>query len=88
MTFKPAHKQDDPAKKPGQLHFDRHPYLKYNTTDQTLADYIARKESFNKLTFKDWIDEYYPSSERPDGFEEDWRYRMMQAAFKAGQENK
>lgn len=58
---KPAHKQDDPAKSPGQI-----------VNDITLGDYITRKnyhEAFdkvaeekglkkNKLKFDDWWDEH------------------------------
>ncbi len=51
-TFKPAHKVVGDANKPGQLSFDRHPYLKSPNCEQdkpegsetTLAHYIARKQ--------------------------------------------
>jgi len=56
MTFKPAHKQDEEAKKPAQLHFDKHPYLKHNNTDMTLADYIRRKEQYS---FDVWWEKRY-----------------------------
>lgn len=51
----PAHKQLDPMKKPGQVSFDRHPYLKSSTADQTLGQYIARKtEEPPRVTFDEW----------------------------------
>jgi hypothetical protein len=49
--------------------FDREPYLKHSNVapDVTLSDYIARKqEEPKKITFDEWLDEFYPSSERPD----------------------
>lgn len=58
---KPAHKQDDPAHAPGQI---------VNRPEQTLGDYLARKnwhDAFDKvaeekglkkkkLTYKEWAD--------------------------------
>lgn len=48
MTFKPAHKQDNPALKPGQTvyGFDRYPYLKSGS--------IAEPSAKPKLTFDEW----------------------------------
>ena len=47
MTFKPAHKYVGDGGKPGQLSFDRYPYMKHSTADprdeRTLNEYIARK---------------------------------------------
>lgn len=45
MTFKPAHKQDDPAHMPGQIRNDV-------SQDVTLSDYIERKtrhDAFNEV---------------------------------------
>ena len=65
-----------------QYSFDREPYLKHSNVapDVTLSDYIARKTECcgnplrgcqdcpppEKITFNEWLDEYYPSAERPD----------------------
>jgi hypothetical protein len=51
MTFKPAHKEDDPSKLPGQIR-----------NEITLGDYIKQKTSVEKrleiqkkkMTFDDW----------------------------------
>lgn len=45
MTFKPAHKVEGDKGKPGQLYFDRHPYLKYSIAEPTPK----------KLTFDLWF---------------------------------
>lgn len=82
MTFKPAHKQDNPALKPGQTvyGFDRYPYLKQQDTFS---------EDKRKLTFDEWFDEYYPSSERPDETDAQFGYlKMCRDAWNAAQENK
>ena len=82
MTFKPAHKEVDDKHRPGQIvnrppeqSFDRYPYLKHSTADQTLGDYISRKnyhDAFDrvaeemgikrkasKLTFDEWLTNTY-----------------------------
>ena len=55
----PAHKQTDKAKQPGQMSFDRMPYLKHSTAEPqqetTLNDYIAKKQDEPKrITFDEW----------------------------------
>lgn len=45
----PAHKVVGDEHKPGQLTFDRYPYLKHSTADQTLGDYLARKQRYAAL---------------------------------------
>lgn len=49
MIFKPAHKQDNPALKPGQTvySFDRYPYVKSGS--------IAEPGQKTKLTFNEWL---------------------------------
>lgn len=82
MTFKPAHKQDNPALKPGQTvyGFDRYPYPK--------AGSIAEPTAKPKLTFEQWFDEYYPSSERPSEEDAQFGYlNMCRDAWFAGKEN-
>jgi hypothetical protein len=71
---KPAHKQDDPAKAPGQV-----------VNDIKLADYYNRKrqlyeqlEKKPKMTFQEW---WKQDSSHID------MYKTAQAAWKAGQEN-
>lgn len=56
MIRTPAHKQTDPQKAPGVTKdFDRHPYLKTSTADQTLGDYYKKKmDAAKKLTFEEW----------------------------------
>ena len=68
----PFHKQTDVTKQPGQhvYGFDREPYLKHSNVapDVTLSDYIARKqEEPKRITFDEWLDAFYPYSERIDG---------------------
>jgi len=68
MIRTPAHKQTEEAKLPGQIvaapdkapgvtkDFDRHPYLKTSTADQTLGDYYKKKmDAPKKLTFEEWL---------------------------------
>ena len=57
MIRTPAHKQTDPSKAPGMTKdFDRHPYLKTSTADQTLGDYYKKKmDAPKKLTFDEWL---------------------------------
>jgi hypothetical protein len=58
MTFKPAHKVAGDAGKPHQIvnrptptaTFDRYPYLKHSTADQTLSDYLTRKKRYEALS--------------------------------------
>ena len=66
----PAHKVIGDVCKPGQLSFDRHPYMKHSTAeswDKTLGDYIARKSKHDALTavnneqkmsFNDWAKQH------------------------------
>ena len=79
---KPAHKQDDPSKKPGQI-----------KNDVTLGDYIERKtDNMNsksvqkrleiqkkKLTFDEWWNKYNDDS---------LCFQSAKYAWRAGQENK
>lgn len=77
---KPAHKQDDPNKMPGQI-----------KNDVTLGDYIERKSksmekrigiqsaSPKKLTFDEWFD--------ASGYSE-YSRSICQAAWNTAQENK
>lgn len=72
----PPHKVVSDVGKPGQIvnrptptaSFDRYPYLKHSTADQTLADYLTRKKRYEaldtlqplteapkKLTFEEWM---------------------------------
>lgn len=91
----PAHKVVGDVGKPGQLSFDRHPYLKHSTADSgdhTLADYLTRKkryealdtlqpltEASKKLTFEEW----YPLNKNKIGYD----YATAQFIWKAAQEN-
>ena len=88
MTFKPAHKQDNPAHKPGQLTFDRYPYLKQSqvpaVSETTLAHYIARKQDPKPhLTFDDWWKLMPDDGGDISRFEEEFK-----ACWNAAQENK
>lgn len=77
---KPAHKQDDPSKKPGQI-----------KNDVTLGDYIERKSKSmekrigiqsaapKKLTFDEWWNKYNDDS---------LCFQSAKYAWRAGQENK
>lgn len=52
--------------------FDRMPFLKHSTAEpqqeQYLSQYIARKqEEAPRITFDEWLDDFYPYSERMDG---------------------
>lgn len=80
------------AKAEGLLSFDRYPYLKHSTADQTLADYLTRKKRYEaldtlqplteapkKLTFEEWWEDaqhWAPFEEHPE-----------KAIWKAAQEN-
>lgn len=44
-------------------------------------------DAASKISFEDWLEQYYPLFERQDGFEKTWQYEMMKAAFQAGKEN-
>ena len=70
MTFQPAHKVASDEHRPGQLSFDRYPYLKHSTAEpqrdeRVLAEYIARKaddfnyfnQKVNAPTFNSWFEE-------------------------------
>ncbi len=46
------------------------------------------KQECEKRTFNEWLDIYYPFSERPTNFEFTYWYSMMKDAWKAAQENK
>jgi len=89
---KPAHKQDDPTYAPGQI---------VNRPEQTLGDYLARKnyhEAFDKvaeekglkkkkLTFDAWWTDYMHWQFSPDiGDNPEVKYRFAQC-WKAAQEN-
>lgn len=89
-----AHKVVGDVGKPGQLSFDRHPYLKHSTADQTLADYLTRKKRYEaldtlqplteapkKLTFKEWLKK--SSFIEPD----ETMYCWLEDCWKAAQEN-
>lgn len=62
MTFKPAHKEDDPAKAPGQIR-----------NDVTLADYVQHKMELTpvnqvasylpKMTFDEWYMKHFTWNE-------------------------
>lgn len=41
-----------------------------------------------KLTFEEWLDDYYPYSERPDDEDNDYYIMSLRRAWFAGQENK
>jgi len=74
----PAHKVIGDKGKPGQVVSS--PLAPDTKPDVTLNDYIARKTECcgnplrgckdcpppKKMTFDEWLDEFYPSSERPD----------------------
>lgn len=77
---KPAHKQDDPAKAPGQL---------VNAEwDKTLKDYLKRKEliSPTKLTFDQWWGKHM-AWQFPEAHLEE-RSQQFLACWIAAQENK
>lgn len=91
MIKTPAHKQTDPAKAPGQVSFDRYPYMKHSTADQTLGDYITRTSraqalddvaAEKKLTFEGW----YARNEHLTHNKTE--YDCMKLAWNAAQENK
>lgn len=98
--FKPAHKEDNPDKKPGQIMFrPETPPPGHGFTDQTLADYIARKRrqdaldsvaAEKKMTFEEWFNQSGWAGwcgEKP--FEKSaFPFSALQAAWKAAQENK
>lgn len=79
---KPAHKQDDPRKMPGQI-----------KNDVTLGDYIERKSKSmekrleiqkKKLTFEEWLTLYYGGvNALPTEIT-----NFMLTAWNAGRENK
>jgi hypothetical protein len=89
------------VKQDGTPGFDRHPYLKHSTADQSLGDYIHRKyrnDAFNsvnaekklvsdsqKLTFEEWFEEWYKLLPMYKGF---INRADMKAAWQAGQKNK
>lgn len=90
----PAHKVIGDKGKPGQISFDRYPYMKHSTADQTLGDYIARKSKHDaltavnnekKLTFDEWFNDRCGSDTYTQ--QEDIKSRM-QWAWEAAQENK
>lgn len=88
---KPAHKQDDPSKAPGQIVNDLtdHPAARpFN--EHILADYINRKYSEQKkMTFDEWVQG--PIEEEIDNIDPHWQvvvYALLLRAWKAGQENK
>lgn len=98
MTFKPAHKEDDPAKKPGQIVTSPVAAVTRGesvTIDKTLTDYIARKrrqDAFDtvaqekKLTFDEW---YSPTNGPWHWqFEDKLFIECMRECWKAAQENK
>ena len=88
----PAHKVIGDVGKPGQLSFDRYPYMKHSTADdgtwdKTLGDYIARKSKHDaltavnneqKLTFNEWFDN--------SGYSE-YSRSICKAAWNAAKEN-
>jgi len=97
-----AHKVVGDVGKPGQIvnrptptaSFDRYPYLKHSTADQTLADYLTRKKRYEaldtlqplteapkKLTFKEWLKK--SSFIEPD----ETMYCWLEDCWKAAQEN-
>lgn len=94
-SFKPAHKEDDPDKKPGQIVFrPETPPPGHGFTDQTLADYIARKrraDAFDivaaekKMTFEEWWKEVNKPVYGDKPFE--YMVDAAEAAWKAAQEN-
>ena len=88
---KPAHKQDDPAKAPGQV-----------VNDITLGDYITRKnyhEAFDrvaeenglkkkKLTFDEWYSQSgWAARKKPLMLDVESLNRIMSSVWKAAQEN-
>ena len=90
---KPAHKQDDPAKFPGQIKWDCLDTTldDSRSSEKTLNDYIKRKEKqydvgtskTPKLTFEEWWTELGLCD---DGDSVLYTYTLM--AWKAAQENK
>ena len=74
MTFKPAHKQDDPSHKPGQYGFDRYPYLKSGSIDIPPVQH--------KLTFDEWL--HQSSFVETDA----GTYQWLKDCWHAAQENK
>lgn len=78
MTFKPAHKQDNPDLKPGQTvyGFDRYPYLKSGS--------VAEPPAKQRLTFDEWYVTIRPKNKGMPW--DDW-FVCMQEAWRAGQEN-
>lgn len=89
----PAHKVVGDDYKPGQLTFDRYPYLKHSTADQTLGDYLARKRRYDaldtvalekvnnvkKLTFEQWYKQCM--------IDFNGRHPSAETVWKAAQEN-
>jgi hypothetical protein len=86
-AFVPAHKQTDPEAKPGQI-VNPLGFVIDSKRKPMAATFNVVNAQKRKLTFNEWLDEYYPPSERPDQWQAQFAYlQMMQDAWKAGQEN-
>ena len=93
----PAHKQTNHSKQPGQVSFDRMPFLKHSTAEPglalesgefipakelTLNDYIAKKQDEpRRITFVEWFTNQYGN---PDDEVYDWSLKAWNAALKQG----
>lgn len=85
----PFHKQTDMSKQPGQVSFDRMPFLKHSTAEpqqeQYLSQYIARKqEEAPRITFDEWYAKNPPGRFWTNGEFEDYLNVVWNAALTKG----
>ena len=92
-AFVPAHKQTNPQHAPGQI---VNPVNPLGFVDQTLGDYIRRKDGISKafeavaaekkkLSFEEWLHHRFPTG--VDGYVGMLNVGDLEQCWKAAQEN-